>query len=284
MTRLIDDEIFATPAVRAGRFRCAPGHAAFTDSGPTAGHIVVFPRTGVWIRHARSRPFVADPNVVTIYNRGQEYSREALSPDGDRCDWFGVAPPLACEIAERLLPAHAVTPERPFAAEFAPCSPALYVRQRRIHGALTRGTLTGLAAEEAIVALVADALHAAPSAPGAMRAREVRPVHRDLAMRARMVLARDPAHAPDLATLAGALGVSPFHLCRVFRAITGTTLHGYLVDLRLRAALERLAGAPRAISRVALESGFSSHSHFVHWCRRRFGTVPSRLTDLAPAA
>lgn len=279
----IDDTIFATATVRVGRFRCSPGHPAFHDSGPAEGHIVVFPRTPVWIQHADSRPFVADPNIATIYNRGQEYSRRALSPAGDRCEWFGVTPAMACEIAVRSLPHERVSDDRPFAVESASCSSALYLRQRTIYRMLTSGALTGLAAEEAIVAIVDDVLSAASSEVRRVSRRRVTPRHRDLTMNARMLLARDAFGSFDLAQLSAELGVSPFHLCRVFRAVTGSTMHAWQMELRLRTALEQLEGAPGAISRVAHECGFPSHSHFVLWCRRRFGRPPSQLQELLSA-
>ncbi|NOT06869.1 MAG: helix-turn-helix transcriptional regulator, partial [Gemmatimonadales bacterium] len=89
------------------------------------------------------------------------------------------------------------------------------------------------------------------------------------------------ARGTDVGTLARRLGVSPYHLCRVFREATGTTLHAYRLDLRLRAALEQLdlPGAP--LSRLAHELGFSSHSHFTATLRRRFGTTPSAFRRTA---
>jgi AraC-like DNA-binding protein len=79
-----------------------------------------------------------------------------------------------------------------------------------------------------------------------------------------------------LSTLSARLGCSPFHLCRVFREATGKTLHGYQTDLRLRAALEAIEGGAR-LTDVALEAGFSSHSHFTLAFRRAFGVPPSRV-------
>ena len=51
----------------------------------------VFSRTTVVIQHDCARAFVADPTVITLYNRRQEYERRASSVEGDRCDWFAVS-------------------------------------------------------------------------------------------------------------------------------------------------------------------------------------------------
>jgi AraC-like DNA-binding protein len=83
-----------------------------------------------------------------------------------------------------------------------------------------------------------------------------------------------------LTRIARALGVSVFHLCRSFRRATGLTLHAYRDQVRLRAALERLEQGERDLTRLALDLGYSSHSHFTAAFRRSFGTSPSRTRKL----
>src|SRR5262245_6683959 len=88
----IDRILVETSAIQVGAFRCPVGHPSFADSGPIRNHCFVFPRTPVIIRHRDERPFAADATLVTLYNKGQEYRRAAVSADGDRCDWYAVAP------------------------------------------------------------------------------------------------------------------------------------------------------------------------------------------------
>ncbi len=108
--------------------------------------------------------------------------------------------------------------------------------------------------------------------------------HRDLAQRARAEIARSVGEQVALNQLAAHLGASPFHLCRVFREQTGMTLHAFRLELRLRLALERLAVPHAAMTRVALDLGFSSHSHFSAMLRRRYGITPSALRRMITAA
>ena len=70
------------------------------------------------------------------------------------------------------------------------------------------------------------------------------------------------------------LDTSPYHLCRVLREGTGLTLHAYRLDLRVRTALELLSTERADLSRIALELGFSSHSHFTAVFRARVGMTP----------
>ena len=279
--RPLDRVIYKGTAAQAGSFTCAVHDPRFRDSGPTENHIVVFPRSGVWIRHAGSRAFVADPHVVTIYNRGQEYTRGSLSAEGDRSDWFAVAPEVALEIAREFNRRCDDSPERPFAREFARCPSSVYLRQRRLYLRLRRSGIDALEAEESIIGLVADVI---ASAHGARR-RIKEPnapleSHRDLVERARAQIVSHIARHDSVSSLAAHLGTSPFHLCRVFSAGTGMTLHEYRLELRLRVLLERLSDPHAQLSRIAIELGFSSHSHLTATLRGRAGVTPSALRGI----
>ncbi len=119
----------------------------------------------------------------------------------------------------------------------------------------------------------------APVSPGRAPRRRARAFEsaRDLAERARGELAAHFAEALPLGELARRLGSSPFHLARSFRRVTGTTLHAHQIQLRLRAAVERLARPGIDLTGLALDLGFSSHSHFTAAFRRAFGAPPAAL-------
>jgi AraC family transcriptional regulator len=76
----------------------------------------------------------------------------------------------------------------------------------------------------------------------------------------------------SLALIARVAAFSPFHFHRVFRAITGETLFGYIQRLRV----EKAAGALRvhpdlSVLGVALDHGFSSAATFARAFRAHFG-------------
>jgi AraC-like DNA-binding protein len=88
-----------------------------------------------------------------------------------------------------------------------------------------------------------------------------------------------------LTQLANEVSSSPFQLCRIFRRQTGFTIHQYLNQLRLRAALESVAQGADDLTGLALDLGFANHSHFTQAFRQAFQTTPSRLRNrLAPRA
>jgi AraC family transcriptional regulator len=81
-----------------------------------------------------------------------------------------------------------------------------------------------------------------------------------------------------LADIAEAVGASPAYLTDVFSRVEGVPLHRYLMQLRLARALVELPDA-RDITTLALNLGFSSHSHFTASFRRAFGCTPSQFRN-----
>jgi AraC family transcriptional regulator len=227
---------------------------------------------------------VADPTVSTIYNPGQEYTRAELSADGDRCDWLAVSPAIALAIAETLDSRAQDRPDKPFTRELAPVDARLYLAQRRFFTKLERGDVDPFEAEEKIVAFVATVLRNAYGSTCRNLARLDEDTQRDLVQRARAEIAKSVTEHVTLDLLASRLGVSVFHLCRIFRERTGTTMHKYRLELRLRLALERLSESHADLSRVALDLGFSSHSHFSSMLRGYYGKTPTAVRQMVKLA
>jgi len=267
--------LFASPSVGIGTFRCAAEDPRFTDTGPSSTCCFAFPRTSVWIQHAGGSPFVADPGIVTYYNAGQEYSRRKLSPDGDRAEWFAVAPHIAEEIVAAVAPSPVRGSDAVFGFTHGPSDPATYLLQRRICDRLAGGAaVEALEIEEQVIELLATL---APRASACARTAhpDLTPRKRLLTEDARALLALTATENVHLAEVARRLSCSVFHLCRVFKEVHGTTLHAYRLDVRLRLALERVAGSRDDLTAIALDLGFCSHSHFTAAFRRQFGRTPS---------
>jgi AraC-like DNA-binding protein len=265
--------VFASECVTVGEWRCDRARPDFRDTGPIERHLVAFARTSVRIRHEGGRPFVADATVFTIYNRGQRYTRAAVHPAGDHCDWWAVDAPSAHAIAAQIDP-HAQDDTRgPFRYACGPADAALYLDQRTLLQRMRAGDVDPLEAEEATMMIVARALAAARGAWRRMPASH--PAHRDLAQDAMALVGAAQCERLTLSATARRLAVTPFHLCRVFRAQTGMPLHRHVTRLRLRAALDALARRDADLTCIALDAGFCSHSHFTSAFGREFGVTPS---------
>jgi AraC family transcriptional regulator len=273
----LDSIVFASPSITIGSFRCPPGHPSFADSGPIQNHIFVFPRRRVRLCHEGGLSFLADPGVVTVYNRGQRYSRLAVSPDGDHCEWFAVEREILLDAVASHEPAARDRPERPFRHAYAPCPARTYLEQRALFERLqSREPIDPLRVEEAVLGLLASVLSSLYAHWGA-RGRESGVTRRQLetADHVRRLLGERLGDSLRLAEVAAAIGLSPYHLCRSFRAATGSSLHAYRNQMRLQEALNRF-GSGQDLTRIALDLGYSSHSHFTSAFRSLFGVTPSR--------
>ena len=268
-----------TGLIKIGAFRCGPHEAAFENSGPIENYCFVFPRTAVVIEHDHARPFVANPNVVTFYNRRDEYRRRAIANDGDRSDWFAVRHDVVVEIAHSIDPSVEDRPERPFRITHALSNPKLYADQRRLFSLVSHAERPEpFAIEEAVIALLERLLRSANAQAGRAEPPAQTRRHMELVHDAQLLLSREFAGGLTLSELAAMLDVSVFHLCRVFQRAIGCTLHEYRHQLRLRWSLEQLVTRPRrTLVQCALDAGFSSHSHFGSAFKRAFGQTPSEF-------
>jgi AraC family transcriptional regulator len=76
----------------------------------------------------------------------------------------------------------------------------------------------------------------------------------------------------SLAGLARVAAFSPFHFHRLFRAVTGETVFGFIQRLRLEKSAAALRDHPdRSVLEIALDHGFGSAASFARAFRARFG-------------
>jgi AraC-like DNA-binding protein len=95
--------------------------------------------------------------------------------------------------------------------------------------------------------------------------------------RARKFLEQHHAEHPSLDQLAAHVGLSPFHLLRVFKQETGATPHAYLTHVRVAHARRLLAaGLPPAD--VAAQTGFADQSHLTRTFKRIVGVPPGKYS------
>lgn len=78
----------------------------------------------------------------------------------------------------------------------------------------------------------------------------------------------------SLETLASEAGISPFHLSRSFRRITGLSLQGYVRERRLKEACRLLAETRKPLAEIAYDCGFSSQSRMTTVFRQILDTTP----------
>jgi AraC-like DNA-binding protein len=280
--RTVDDlEIewpLASSLVRLSRYRCV------VDSGTAREqrqpwHVIAFPHHGAYVHHGEDGSAVVDPSTVLFLNGGAPYRTSHPFGYGDHGSALVVRPDVLLDAVAVHDPA-VRDRTRPFLFPQAPCRPGVYLAQRLLarHGGAGADEL---AVTEAALDLAGAAIAAAFEARPAPRRRRPGPGRRRSSAERIEAVRHEIARRYDgplpLAELAALAGLSIYHLCRTFRAQTGLTIRGYRNRLRLRAALERLAEPRVDLTTLALDLGFSSHSHFTAAFREEFGVPPSHL-------
>jgi len=79
----------------------------------------------------------------------------------------------------------------------------------------------------------------------------------------------------SLQALANESGYSRVHFVRMFRVATGYSPHNYLLNLKLERVQELLKNPAKSLIDIALDCGFSSHSHMSRLFRKMVGVTPS---------
>jgi len=79
----------------------------------------------------------------------------------------------------------------------------------------------------------------------------------------------------SLQALANVSGYSRVHFVRMFKAATGSSPHNYLLNLKLERARELLKNPSISLIDIALDCGFSSHSHMSRLFHKSVGVTPS---------
>jgi AraC-like DNA-binding protein len=242
--------------MRVGEFRCPPDDALWDEVNDNIGpeaH-VVFPRTTV-VLHRKGGRLLSTPNHVIFYRPHERYRRALHDARGD---------------ISLFVAFDGDVPDVPA----GPAAPTAFLLAHRLSRHLDDEPLL---VEEAAARLVEEALAVRHEPRGS----------RQLAEDAKALLLERFTEPLSLQALADELHVSPFHLTRTFHRHTGFTLTRYVHELRLRAAVERMAEEPDAdLTRLALDLGYCSLAHFSGRFSAAFGVPPSQVRNSmeAPSA
>jgi AraC-like DNA-binding protein len=91
-----------------------------------------------------------------------------------------------------------------------------------------------------------------------------------------LLLSSDPMRRWTLSEIGTAVGASPVYLTQLFRQVEGMPLYRYQLRLRLACSLDLLSRYDD-LTRLSLDLGFSSHSHFTAAFRQAYGRTPAEF-------
>lgn len=277
--------------VRVREFRCS---ACMGGPGPeeeSEANTLVLMRHGAFCRHFGRRRVTTDVNQAAFFGKGSAYRVSHPGGDGDRGTVFHVPQRILDEFLQEWDPSSDGQADRPLPFAAGPCEAQVFWRHRGLVQALIQAlestgkhALEPFWADVTALQIIADVLGAGFARQGiSLRSRKAGTTtdHLELIEAGKLYFAGHLGERLTLEEVARALNTSPFHFARIFQRGTGIPLHRYLTQLRLRASLEPLAEGRHDLTELALDLGFSSHSHFTDLFRREFGTTPSEVRGRA---
>ncbi len=233
-----------------------------------ASAAIVFVRRGCFVRSGGGVTALLEPSVAFCVNAGEEQRYDHPHQGGDDCTAVGLDATTVAALCggDERLPSGTL-----------PTSPSVDLDHRLLLAAAHRGAPAEELTERAI-SLAADALEVAVPERLTSGCPTTADAHRRLADAVREQLAAVPNRS--LRELSRDLAVSPHHVSRVFRSVTGQTISAHRMRLRARSALERLAGGEHNLARLAADAGFADQSHLCRVLRRELGRSPSALRQV----
>jgi AraC family transcriptional regulator len=276
--------------LQIGHISVRPTSSECGELESSALNVLALPLAGVFAKHdGPRRHAIATPQHALLISAGQPYRISFPGCIGDRClalrfssEALAQAMPeamagegfdLATYSAHALLPPHAM------------------LARSLLWQRLDRGEIDALETEERSIELLGIALCAAGSQrraasrrgvaarDGSRSWRRVQPVVRSIE-----AIGAEPQRKWTLGELAALASVSPSHLAHVFRVETGLPVYGYVMRSRLVLALDVVLDSDAGLTEIALDTGFSSHSHFTAKFRALFGCTPQLLRRGASSA
>lgn len=249
--------LFSSDKLRIGHFHAPCVHPQFSNGGKILLPTLVFPRSSVMIEHENHAPFLSDITKVNLYDGKHEYKRTCVAENDDICDWFEFDLSLFnadnhWQSSDEML-LH-------FKQKSVNSGYAAVVKERLLLRSIANSQLDPLAIEEVSLNLLQEVINCHTPITKILD-NKTTTKHKLLSEALGILLEQNLGENHSLGELASQLNTSSYHLCRVFRSQTGMSIHQYRTQLRLKHALNLLEEI-NDISQVALELGFSSHSHF----------------------
>ncbi|WP_173085462.1 helix-turn-helix transcriptional regulator [Phytohabitans rumicis] len=259
--------------------RCLVDHAGWLGPVPESAFRAILARSGAYLSRVNGRETFTDALSVLLTRPGDDLS---------------VAHPLGWgDVFTGLVVPTEMLAERPDGQVWlgrtgwqGAVDDRLDLRHRALVAACRRG-IDGFETAERVHSLLTGLLAASgqdrdDQARAARRRPATHAAHRRLAHRAREVFATGGFRL-GLDDVARAVHSSPYHLSRVFHAVTGQTLTAYRNRLRVRAVLSDLQEGAPCLRELAAAYGFADQAHLTRVVRRHVGEPPAAVRRaLAP--
>ena len=268
--------LFESETLQVGLFESRPSSDACGEVERQSLNAIALPLSGLFAKHeAPGRQVTGTPSHAVYFAPDAPYRISFPGAIGDRAITLRFGDGLAPEQID-------VRGDEGLASQGLLSAKAMMLRNL-LWRRLEKGEADEFEAEAFGLDLLDVSL--ASVRPGQLPVRRSALARRLRALeRVKEAVASAPSAKWNVARLAGVANLSPFHLCHVFREMTGTSVYDYVLHERLSRALDAVLDGGDDLTAIALDAGFASHSHFTARFRSFFGCTPAALRRVASAA
>ncbi len=254
---------------------CRSAQKGLSDVESADADTLILPLRGVFVQHfSRGTQVIAEPNLALIFPTGRSCRVSHPVSIDDDCLVVEFSADCFHDVLETVLLSAGI----PSPGTHSLLSPSAMAARNLIWRRLAQNVTAPLEVEEMGIAMLSCVLR--DSREGVVPQRRSSRIPRVIEA-AKVALLTHPEMNWSLAALARNLKCSPFHLTRMFHQHAGVPLHRYQLRTRLARAIDLLLDTNQDLTTIALDLGFSSHSHFTASFRQLVGFSPRRFREVA---
>jgi AraC-like DNA-binding protein len=248
---------------------CRPTNQNCGEVEHSDADVVVLPLRGAFMKHLCGKKLLAEPSQAVFFAAGRPYrvSHEVATRDDSLVLEFSP------DVLQEVL-ANTTATDNFFSIETNSLLSAHTIAARTLLWWRLKYQLAEpIEVEEISLGLISSAFIAAHN----KRKIYTRSHRSGQVESARVVLLQNPEQKWTLSDLSKKVDCSPYHLTRMFREELGIPLHQYQLRMRISNSINSLLDTNDDVTTIALDSGFSSHSHFTSAFRQTVGISPTEF-------
>jgi AraC-like DNA-binding protein len=263
----VDTVLFQSNLFKIGNFVINPDDPEFHRKGLIENPLIVFPKNTILIQHQHKDPFVADTTLINLYNKQQEYQRFSMNGKGDDCHWVE----LSNELLQQIKTPNS---KNVFCSQNINCDSKTFLLAYKIFKHICNKNTQPLKVEECIIEVL-NKIHLVSNIRKNNSLSKLN--HIKLVERIKINIHNNIANNQLLTEISSDVFSSPFHISRVFKQVTGIGIHQFRNQIRLKSVFTKIHQGEGDLANLALNHGFSSHSHLSFEFKKYFGFTPSSL-------
>lgn len=273
--------LYSQPGLQVSEYQCRGIDTSARHDELTSTFDIILPRSGLFVTQLGKIRFATNVNHITFLNPDQPYRVTHPVSGGDISTVISIEKDILRQLLFRSDADGSFASGKPrMPHNQIPASAKMALRHRVMIHMLNDRYAGSLDHEAMVLQLCADIFGQTDSIPRPTRnaaCLATETYYRDRVEYVKVLIHERHRQKLCLTELSRLACMSPFHLSRIFAQHVGIPVHKYVKQIRLHGALEELSGGQTNLTALALDYGFSSHSHFAYAFQAEFGCSPSRV-------